>query len=110
MMFLTYLAAFAAPAPAAEGPKFDLAEDIPIICRLRFDDNLNRLRQGKSPDSPIIEMYAERAGISEGEKVLVLSFCQMFDLGAMHLIELQGNSSSDDGDSTSEPYVTSFVR
>lgn len=110
-MFLIYLAVLAAPAPVfAPGPKYDLSEDIPVLCRLRFDDLLNQSSAGNPhPDSPIIDMYAERAGISDADKLLIESFCSIYELGAQHVLDMMDQESADEASSTEEPYVTSFV-
>lgn len=113
MLLLSFLLA---TAPVPEAHEFNLANDAVTVCQLRFDDQMNRLAEGKTDLSPILDMYAERAKITAEEKQALKQTCDIFDfgaLGALHVLnrkEEQAESERPQPMSPQGPYITSFVR
>jgi hypothetical protein len=82
MFSLLIAAAIAAtPTPATE---FDLGRDAPIVCQLRFDDQLRLQAAGVDRPSHVIAEYARLAKLNLYQTALLTSLCNMFDAGATH--------------------------
>lgn len=88
MLNLLIAAALAAtPTPAPE-PTYSLnyLTDAPLVCSVRMEEE-NRLHQAGLPPSEgkVIDLYAAKAKLLPDQKLLLTSFCNMFDLGALYL-------------------------
>jgi hypothetical protein len=82
MFSLLIAAAIAAtPTPATE---FDLGRDAPIVCQLRFDDQIRLMAAGEDRPSHIIAEYSRLAKLNIYQTALLTSLCNMFDNGAVH--------------------------
>lgn len=78
----------ATPAPTvALSPDQQMFKDAPLVCAAHFIEEMKITGAGLKKINPVvIDVYAEKTGISPVAKQALTNFCQMFDLGAGFII------------------------
>lgn len=60
--------------------------DQPLVCALRFMENLEVVKMGGESDSMMIERYAVHFKLTEPQYIFLVNSCQMFDAGILFYV------------------------